>query len=67
MILSLLLTAGTVAYVYRGQIEGTIHNKTVEVVKVKYNVTQTALVKEIDWLQQNVRFYDTPHVYGDLL
>lgn len=54
-ILILLLTAGTVAYVYRGQVEGTIHNKTMEVVKEKYEVNQTSLVKQVDWLQQTLQ------------
>lgn len=56
-ILILLLTAGTVAYVYRGQVEGTIHNKTMEVVKEKYEVNQTSLVKQVDWLQQTVSIF----------
>lgn len=64
MILTLLVTTGAVAYVYRGQIEDTIHKKTMDVVTNKYNVTETPLVKQINWLQQHLQCCGAES-YGD--
>uniref|UniRef100_A0A914V6I8 Tetraspanin n=1 Tax=Plectus sambesii TaxID=2011161 RepID=A0A914V6I8_9BILA len=54
LITMLLLSAGIAAFVNRGYIEDSIQNTTNEIVKEKYEMNKTSLVKQIDWLQQNL-------------